>query len=265
MSYKVITKVMEKKLLTEKYKTYYRILSILGIIFLTIYNISFFINFLKTKQVSNFYGIKHVESFSFYVNLFAIFGFVFTLFYPEKLEMYSLISFVYSIFITITSPENIISILMLFLGLITLSIRGFFYNTRKLKLSIIAIIYVLIELTNLRYGEKIFISSFFKKLIAMFLLFVIFTFEKRNSENNVEKKLNIPIDLSIYNDLNQEDFIIIKYLLLGNKYSAIATELKISIPTVKKRTKKIFNILGVPDLIGFHSKFNGRELLFPEF
>lgn len=70
------------------------------------------------------------------------------------------------------------------------------------------------------------------------------------------------LDLTQYEELSDQDKTIIRYLKEGQKYDWIAGALGIATPTVKKHIKRIFEILGVIDLIDFHAKFSNSSIIY---
>ena len=73
----------------------------------------------------------------------------------------------------------------------------------------------------------------------------------------------VPIfDLTEYKDLTEQDKKIIKLLNDGEKYDWIAGNLKIATPTLKKKVRRIFDILDVSDLVNFHVIIGGRQIIY---
>ncbi|MCR4736312.1 MAG: hypothetical protein K5829_15050 [Treponema sp.] len=159
-------------------------------------------------------------------------------------------------------PSNIFSVIMFCIGLITLQIRGFFIKRKKLKLSILFILFYTTLCSELRFGFSTFINSFLDITGAMFLMLLLFIFVQRYIKIRKPYELIPVCDFSTYDELTEQDKEIIKLLKDGQKYDWIAGKLGMATPTLKKKVHRIFEILDVPDLIGFHAQFSASDMVF---
>ena len=151
---------------------------------------------------------------------------------------------------------------MFSIGLIILQIRGFFRKKKILKLSVLAAIFVICLCSELRFGFSVFINSFLDILASSFLMVVLFIFVQRYIKLITPYKLIPVCNFSDYEELTEQDKEIIRLLKEGQKYDWIAGHLGMATPTLKKKVRKIFEILDVPDLTGFHAKFSADEMIF---
>ena len=251
---------MKQKRISKQYMKIYRIIGILGIILLavsTIYKIVYFFlyGFTESQQEIEFYAL-------IFVNTISIILFILTVVKPERLEFYSIISFVYMLEILILNCHNIMSVLMAILCIITLDIRGFFIRKKTLKISLFVLSYLLALLTEIRFGFAFFIETFIMNFGAFFVLAVCGLMVQKQFELMKNQSSSQILDLTKYNDLSEQDKEIIHLIKEGQKYDWIAGYLKISTPTLKRHVKRIFELLDVVDLIDFHANFSGCTIIY---
>ena len=242
--------------LPKKTRFIYRIIGIGGCL-LVFVSFAMFIFGKRNLATSTF---DYIFSIIFY--LFVISCFILIIIKPERLEFLSLVSFLYCILMLYSHPSNIFSVIMFSIGLITLQIRGFFRKKKILKLSVLGSLFILCLCSELRFGFSVFINSFLDILASSFLMVVIFIFVQRYIKLITPYKLIPVCNFSDYDELTEQDKEIIRLLKEGQKYDWIAGHLGMATPTLKKKVRKIFEILDVPDLTGFHAKFSAKDMIF---
>ena len=251
---------MPDKKLSPKYKKLFRLIGIIGFVLLLISCIHKII-------IVSIYGFS-VENSKMHLlkilslNFFCSFLFFLIILKPERLEFFSLISFVYMIDIIIADNDNIISVFMFVLCIITLNSRGFFIKKKKLKISLIILFYLIALLTEIRFGFNTFFQSLLLHLAAFFITGICVILIKKQFFSMQYRNIENILDLTKYEELSDQDKTIIRYLKEGQKYDWIAGALGIATPTVKKHIKRIFEILGVIDLIDFHAKFSSSSIIY---
>ena len=109
-------------------------------------------------------------------NLLAIILLFVVVIFPHKIGICSVISFLYSITIIFTEPSNVMGLFMFILGVSSCYARGYYNTHRKLKNIITIICFVFLNLTQIRFGSKIFVESLIQTIgfSFVFLLCVFF-------------------------------------------------------------------------------------------
>ncbi len=246
--------------LSSKYKKLFRIIGILGIILLLFScTHKLFIIFKYGFSEDN----PKIELYkSIFLNFICTILFFLIILKPERLEFFSLMSFVYMIEILIADSQNLIPMFMLMLCIITLNIRGFFTKKKSLKISFLVLSYIIALTTQIRFGLNIFILSLLSHLAAIFITGICAILIQKQFSTLKNRAIPSILDLTQYEELSDQDKTIIRYLKEGQKYDWIAGALGIATPTVKKHIKRIFKILGVIDLIDFHAKFSNSSIIY---
>lgn len=242
--------------LSKKLRNIYRAIGIIGFIFISIS----FILFLLGKRNTASSLFEYVFSIVFYACVILCFFLI--IIKPERLEYFAIISFAYSFMMISNNPAIILAIPMAFIGIATLTLRGFFTKRKILKISLLIIIYLTLIFSNLRFGFSDFLNSFLDLLACFFLVTVLLVFIQRYIKLKVHQTYVPIFDLTEYKDLTEQDKKIIKLLNDGEKYDWIAGNLKIATPTLKKKVRRIFDILDVSDLVNFHVIIGGRQIIY---
>lgn len=250
---------MQNKKLSIKYKKLYRAIAIFGFILILI-------SCIHKIFITHLYGYTEVNQKKELISILVInsiseIAFLLIIIQPERLEFYSLISFIYMIYILISEPNNLIPVFMAVLCIATLNIRGFFYKRKNIKIALFIILYLLALVSEIRYGFNVFFISLLQNIAAFFILgLTVIIIQKQFSQIN-SNALRI-LDLTKYETLTEQDKIIIKLLKEGQKYEWIAGNLGIATSTLKKHTKSIFKILDVADLIDFHAQLGQLTFIY---
>lgn len=187
---------------------------------------------------------------------------IFLIFFPQKFEVTSFISFSYSAMIIPFEPENYMGLLMFFLGLILLFVRGLMKKHTKCKLILLAILFLALQFCNIRFGLKSLIRYFIANtgaaLVIAISVFLLYSYFQATLIKNEEKKLN----LASYNRLRERDCRILKQIQSGTKYSTIAKGEGMSEGYLKNRLHLIFSELEVGDRQGFMTFYSNYEIFY---
>ncbi len=234
---------------------YFRIISIICVLFLIVTEISELPKLLPLHEKDYYYLFTRL------VNFIAIVFFIFVVILPQKIENLSIITYIYSLAIIPFEPENYMGILMFFLGTSLLQARGFLKKQRKLKILCLYIVLLGLNLTHLRFGIYNFID-FFIKTIGCILVLLLYTFFIHGYSTNLltyeDKKLN----LASYPKLTERDCRILQRIQKGEKYSVIARDENITEGSLKNRLHFVFSTMEVGDKQGFLSYYDDYELFF---
>ena len=175
--------------------------------------------------------------------------------FPYKLESIAIFAFLHSGALLYTDPLNLLSVLMFFLGIVSLYYRGLLKRQKALKITLLIIGGLTILLSNLRFGKIIFLETLEDKIICMLVCFLIFIFITLG--RNQVFKTNPVLDLSLYKELTDRDKEWIELALSQEKYDNIARKYNLSPNYVKNRMRVIFKILGVPDRLALLASYSG--------
>lgn len=250
----------QKPLYSTKIKNIIKIISLFASFILIISNTTKLIQFGFSGLLKNIY-----EIISFIENIIIIVLFVLVIFHPEKIAIFSLISFYYGVSILIYEPKNNISILMYCLSILSLYARGWFNKKRRIKnITAIVILFGAI-LSEIRFGINIFIPAFINHLAYLFTFYCCMFFLYAYIQDFFETiAMNKKLDIQNYPKLKERDAEWLIKILNGEKYEKISIEYNMSLGSVKNRFKIIFDELKVGDKQGFINKFSDFEICYGE-
>lgn len=175
--------------------------------------------------------------------------------FPYKFESIALFAFFYTGVLLYADPLNPLSVLIYFLGIVSLYIRGLLKKKRMLKSILISSGVIVILFSNIRYGWFFFLEDFENKIICCIVCVLIFIFIVL--EKNKLKQNKCLLDLSLFPELTQRDKEWIEMALSQEKYDTIARQYNLSPNYVKNRMRVIFKILEVPDRLALIAKYSG--------
>lgn len=248
----------KKPFYTKKTLLLFRLFALIAIVIL----ITSFIYSIIYKNLFSSYS----NTIFYFTNIISIFLLFFVLIYPQKIEVCSVITFIYSLQIFIFEPNNTMGLFMYILGIAMLYARGFYNKYRKQKNIITILIFIALNLTQIRFGSEMFFESFIQTVgfSFIFLLTIYFlnaAIQNDYNINNSSKKLN----LKNYNKLTIRDALWLIQIQNKVKYDAIAIKSKVSPGTVKNRLKFIFSVLEVGDKQGFINEYSTFEICYGEY
>ncbi len=234
----------------------FKVIPIFGVIFLSMILVySFFFNPFFDEGVN--YPV-----ILFFLRIIALGFCIFLIFRPFCFYAYSIVGFIFSVFWTVDSSNMLLSFLYILLFMTTASISGFFYRKRNLKVIIIAVIYILLPLAQLRLGKEAFFDYIVTCLFAIPVIFLSFIFIFSSFHTYYDKIRAFPLELNLYSDLTKEDIIIVCRILQNEKYTSISSSLKRSEVTIKKRAAKIFRCFSSVDKYDFVANFSNHPVMY---
>lgn len=236
----------------------FRIFALVAIVIL----ITTFINSIIYKNLFSSYS----NTIFYITNIISIFLLFFVLIYPQKIEVCSVITFIYSLQIFIFEPNNTMGLFMYILTVAMLYARGFYNIHKKQKNIFTIIIFILLNLSQMRFGSKIFLNSLIQTVGFSFIYFLSIYFIKAAIRNayNINSSSNI-LNLKNYAKLTIRDALWLIQIQNKVKYDAIAINSKVSPGTVKNRLKFIFSVLEVGDKQGFINEYSTFEICYGEY
>lgn len=228
--------------------------------------------FLVGVQVYHFNTILVLPDNWFnYANFHILFGnsfviiFLFLLaLFPYKIEFLAIVSFYYGVSCTLFDTCNPMGVCMYYLGNITLFIRGYYRKNGRKKLCSAVLFFIILLMSNLRYGINIFLSELIEKMgycivIGIQTLFLIYTINTSKNISKGEKKI---LNLADFPGGNEDDVLLLQKVLANKQYKEIASEVFRSEGTVRNRLNKVYDLLGVMDRMGFITTYMGYEIIY---
>ena len=248
----------KKPFYTKKTLLLFRLFALIAIVIL----ITSFIYSIIYKNLFSSYS----NTIFYFTNIISIFLLFFVLIYPQKIEVCSVITFIYSLQIFIFEPNNTMGLFMYILTVAMLYARGFYNIHKKQKNIFTIIIFILLNLSQMRFGSKIFLDSLIQTVGFSFIYLLSIYFIKAAIRNdyNTNSSSNI-LNLKHYDKLTIRDALWLIQIQNKVKYDAIAIKSKISPGTVKNRLKFIFSVLEVGDKQGFINEYSTFEICYGEY
>lgn len=248
----------KKPFYTKKTLLLFRLFALIAIVIL----ITSFIYSIIYKNLFSSYS----NTIFYFTNIISIFLLFFVLIYPHKIEVCSVITFIYSLQIFIFEPNNTMGLFMYILTVAMLYARGFYNIHKKQKNIFTIIIFILLNLSQMRFGSKIFLNSLIQTVGFSFIYLLSIYFIKAAIRNdyNTNSSSNI-LNLKHYNKLTIRDALWLIQIQNKVKYDAIAIKSKVSPGTVKNRLKFIFSVLEIGDKQGFINEYSTFEICYGEY
>lgn len=248
----------KKPFYTKKTLLLFRLFALIAIVIL----ITSFIYSIIYKNLFSSYS----NTIFYFTNIISIFLLFFVLIYPQKIEICSIITFIYSLQIFIFEPNNTMGLFMYILTVAMLYARGFYNIHKKQKNIFTIIIFILLNLSQMRFGSKIFLNSLIQTVGFSFIYLLSIYFIKAAIRNdyNTNSSSNI-LNLKHYDKLTIRDALWLIQIQNKVKYDAIAIKSKVAPGTVKNRLKFIFSVLEVGDKQGFINEYSTFEICYGEY
>lgn len=248
----------KKPFYTKKTLLLFRLFALIAIVIL----ITSFIYSIIYKNLFSSYS----NTIFYFTNIISIFLLFFVLIYPQKIEVCSVITFIYSLQIFIFEPNNTMGLFMYILTVAMLYARGFYNIHKKQKNIFTIIIFILLNLSQMRFGSKIFLNSLIQTVGFSFIYLLSIYFIKAAIRNdyNTNSSSNI-LNLKHYDKLTIWDALWLIQIQNKVKYDAIAIKSKVAPGTVKNRLKFIFSVLEVGDKQGFINEYSTFEICYGEY
>lgn len=250
----------KKPFYSKKTLLLFRLFSVMGVVILLISFIRDF--FLGTL----FSTTEHFLIAFTFLKLATIILLSIVAIYPYKIGICSIITFLYAVLILFFEPNNTMGLFMYILTVAMLYARGFYNIHKKQKNIFTIIIFILLNLSQMRFGSKIFLNSLIQTVGFSFIYLLSIYFIKAAIRNdyNTNSSSNI-LNLKHYDKLNIRDAFWLIQIQSKVKYDAIAINSKVSSGTVKNRLKFIFSVLEVGDKQGFLNEYSTFEICYGEY
>ena len=183
---------------------------------------------------------------------------------PHKFILIGIIALYYSLEIAFNDTNDMLCIPMFFIGVTAFSIRGFFREYRKLKISLFIVIYLIICICPIRLSFNECVSSLLLKIVNSFIFLVAVFFTTENNRNKIRDDAQTECILNIadYEKLNSRDAEMLDLLLQKKAYKEIAAFENLKEGTVKNRMSIIFSILGTGDKVGFINRYGKYKIVY---
>lgn len=248
----------KKPFYTKKTLLLFRLFALIAIVILII-------SFIYSIIYKNLFS-SYSNTIFYFTNIISIFLLFFVLIYPQKIEVCSVITFIYSLQIFIFEPNNTMGLFMYILTVAMLYARGFYNIHKKQKNIFTIIIFILLNLSQIRFGSKIFLNSLIQTVGFSFtyLLSIYFIKAAIRNDYNTNSSSNI-LNLKNYDKLTIRDALWLIQIQNKVKYDAIAIKSKVAPGTVKNRLKFIFSVLEVGDKQGFINEYSTFEICYGEY
>lgn len=248
----------KKPFYTKKTLLLFRLFALIAIVIL----ITSFIYSIIYKNLFSSYS----NTIFYFTNIISIFLLFFILIYPQKIEVCSVITFIYSLQIFFFEPNNTMGLFMYILTVAMLYARGFYNIHKKQKNIFTIIIFILLNLSQMRFGSKIFLDSLIQTVGFSFIYLLSIYFIKAAIRNdyNTNSSSNI-LNLKNYDKLTIRDALWLIQIQNKVKYDAIAIKSKVAPGTVKNRLKFIFSVLEVGDKQGFINEYSTFAICYGEY
>ena len=250
----------KKPFYSKKTLLLFRLFSVMGVVILLISFIRDF--FLGTL----FSTTEHFLIAFTFLKISTIILLSIVAFYPYKIGICSIVVFIYAVLILVFEPNNTMGLFMYILTVAMLYARGFYNIHKKQKNIFTIIIFILLNLSQMRFGSKIFLNSLIQTVGFSFtyLLSIYFIKAAIRNDYNTNSSSNI-LNLKIYDKLTIRDALWLIQIQNKVKYDAIAINSKVSPGTVKNRLKFIFSVLEVGDKQGFLNEYSTFEICYGEY
>ena len=166
----------KKPFYSKKTLLLFRIFSLIAIIILSV---SFFINCFLKNSFSHPTVLESIYNFDAILGIILLSIVVIS---PQKIGICSLISFYYATFIIFFEPNNTMGLFMYILGIAMLYARGFYNKYRKQKNIITILIFIALNLTQIRFGSEIFFRIFNSNLSFLFFFLPLLHYNHCNEQ-----------------------------------------------------------------------------------
>lgn len=252
---------MNHNIYVSKISIFVRIISIVASLFLLITNILILIS----GKTHYFYYNKDLwKYFTVLLNFLVILLLIIVSVFPTKIGILSIVCFIYAVIIIVFEPENQIGGLLFLSGVELLHLRGFFLKKKFLKNTIAFVAYMILVLTEIRFGFSMFLSVFFDKIAYLILMFINLFCSIFYYHFYYEKRIQDTLRIKDFPELNKRDTQWLLMTQAHKTYKEIAREYKLKEGTVRNRMNYIYKILECGDKIGFMNNFGNYKILFEE-
>lgn len=184
---------------------------------------------------------------------------ILTIFFPYQFYIHGILCLLLGLIRLIDGGLTNALLIHLF-GYIFLYRQGFFKTHGCIKLSIGGIIIIAAIASQARFEDVVLLPRLVHFIGSILIIAVTIILLKPEIQIIKKKKrkmvLTLPADL-----VTEKDAEILIKILAGEKYEAIANDEDLSLSTLKKNVRRLFNILRVNDRINFISLYANHEVV----
>ena len=242
-------------------KLFLNIIRISGIAATLLLSISILYRIIDFKDIQNQIG-SFSSIFTILQNVILIIPCILLAFYPEHLEIISLLSFIFALSCSFDIC-NPMAPLMFMLSISTFAYRGLYQKHKHFKIILTVVVGIFIFFIDFRFGLKNGFASLTTKMAYSFVagLSIIFASQFYSHSQKTNRKVLV---ISKYPELTKRDCEWLNKIKDGMKYDAIAIEDGLASSTVKNRLREIYKIIECGDRQGFVSLYRDWEVIFNE-
>ena len=149
------------------------------------------------------------------------------------------------------------------LSIMTLYARGILNKHKKIKETIILVVFFALVFSEVRFGKEIFLSNLLEKIAYSFVFIMsLFFFQAYTFDMFETDKSNHKLDIQEFPELKKRDAEWLAEILNGEKYEYLSIKYHMSLGAVKNRLKIIYDEIGVGDKLGFMNKYSDYEICY---
>jgi DNA-binding CsgD family transcriptional regulator len=208
-------------------------------------------------------GTFHPKSYDvLIINIIVLFVFLYlAMFDPMNFRIYAALCFLYGALGLLTN-ENITAFVLYLLSCLFLYRDGFLRKRTKIKAVTVILIFIGCFCVQIfRFGFRQFLVNFLMVVAVLFIcllgFFLFFPEIKGVMENRKRSVLSLSAE-----QFSERDILILRQILTGEKYDAIAAEHGIALSTLKNNLAGLYKKLGVNDRTAFLLAYANHEIVF---
>lgn len=200
-----------------------------------------------------------------------VFGLTVLVIFPLKFYIYTGI-FCFWGLEHIVEGGDVCGLLMYVLGWCFACRQGYFKTYRSIKVLAAIVLGMAAVGLQYRYGLAVIIDTVLRCFAVLMMggigaLLVLPEIQKfRDYVNDRQGAESEPVSAdpqaALPSDMSEPDRVLLEHIQRGEKYESIAREMEISVPTVKRRTRRLFRDLGVSARTEFMERYGSRPDTF---
>ena len=210
--------------------------------------------------------IYHSKSFWILINTIqnsiSFVLFILVIIFPVKIEILAIVCFLYSVTCTVFEPSNPMGTLMYILFLAILHCRGYFLRRKFIKYLLSSLAYLLLTITELRFGVSNFTSAIINKVGYDFTEACIIISIILYYNTLYEKKKDSILNIAKYEKLTQRDCTWLIMIQQNKSYKVISKKYEMTEGSVRNRINQIYETIGVKDKQDFLLKYLNYKITF---
>ncbi|MBR5647023.1 MAG: hypothetical protein IKX23_10335 [Treponema sp.] len=184
--------------------------------------------------------------------------------FRDKLMLLSIAAFLVSTYIFLFHPTDPLALPIFSIGTHSLSTRGFYRKHKIIKITFTIIYYAVLLFSCIILHPDIVPKAM---MIHLPLTFIFLSSAYITGiyirQLMGDRKFHF-LNLTEYPQISENDKLFIKKIFDGEKYEQIAVDLNMSLSSIKKHSRQIFELFECSDLISFITKYSRYEILYTE-